>query len=279
MPAVRYGAGVLVACALSACGGEPAGSRPAAEQVPLERRVGPDAPAIVEVDVVALRRELGLRGAVEGDERRRMLVASAVPVLQDPDSPLVEAVDEGKITHAVHDVVGHVSVVETDQPFAEIERALLERGARRDGNLVRGPVGDAYAAAATGDGALVIGPDAASVGRAVERTDGGIAAELQGVLGLLDEPVRAAAMPSTSGCVVALGIGAGAGDDAMAVIELTGRPSGGRVALRRSFWKRAFDLGEPIVEGSRITVPVGWSVAAPTEVVRGDLPVESIYRC
>ncbi len=279
MPAVRYGAGVLVACALAACGSEPAGSRPAAEPVPLERRVGPDAPAIVEVDVAALRGELGLRGAVDADERGRMLLASAVPYLQDPDSPLAEAVDRGKITHAVHDVVGQVSVIATDQPFAEIERALLERGARSDGNLVRGPVGDAYAVAATGDGALVIGPDAASVGRAVERTDGGIASELRGVLALLDEPVRAAAVPSTSGCVVALGIGAGVGDDATAVIELTGRPSGGRVALGRWLGKRVFELGEPIVEGSRITVPVGWSAIPPTNVVRGDLPVESIYRC
>jgi hypothetical protein len=275
--------GGLAVWALAACGGgreenaAPGASR-AQTRIALERRIDRASPAMFVVDVEALRRATRLDPGADfaAHSRARTLASAALPYLT-VGGAVSEAIDHRRVTRAIAGI--DASVIATTQPFEEVERALVARGGRKTGRLVLGFGRDPYAVGSAGDGTLIVGFRAAAVRQAQERTDGGVPPKLAPLLESLDTPVRAAAVPAAgTECVAAVGIGAGRGSEARLLLEMADRPSRGRVRLER-FERTRYELGTATVEGSRLSVPLRWKQAAPTELLAGDFIAEEFYRC
>lgn len=280
---------VLALGAFAGCGGDDSTSTtaststaagPTGDAAKLAQYLPADGPLISEVDLAAARQELGLDP--DADATDIEAVASGEAGLDDPSGelvttaafaippvnsfllagktdPFVEALDGTAVTAAASnqsDPNGPVSVIQTDQPFADLASKLEGAGYKRDGDTLSDPTAVVSEVASAGDRVIVATGNGAAAGELAGSPPGG-PSEL---ISLIDFDGGSMAGATTvdgaqSPCMTALG-GRGPADatGGTARFQVDGTAEAGSVdaaALEAANLKP----GEPKADGDTVEIP------------------------
>lgn len=273
---------LAVALLAAGCGEEPGATatepkpKPTKTSVPAgdpATKVDPKTEYVAEVDVAAFRERNGLSADADVSQtrRHRAPLSTALGYLRLTKSPVEVGIDHTRVTRAIFD--GHVIIVATTQPFADMRRAAFAHGATDDGGLM---TADSLFLGDAGSGLVLVGFDAEAVRAAQARDRGKIPAKLVRVLDRAgDGPIRAATLDPKGGCVKSVSVSGGEGDQATAIIEVRGKASVGRSRLGRPAGGQGhYAFQDPEADGSRLTVPFTQYDAD----LAGFLG-EAVYRC
>jgi len=243
-----------------------------------------------------VRRELGLPtgyGTSTGtspsaaDRRFTAVVGAAYPVLTSPFRSAVRiAVDLGRVTAAASNG-GHgaqvVTVLATDQPFADVSGALVANGYTLDGDdVLRAPNSAARptegTAVAGGRGIIVVGGLPAAVLAAAQGRNGGTKGPARQLAESLDAPAVSVIAPNGS-CVKAIGVADDIKDRRGRLVVVADRASADRIAKEPP--APAFHLDPPKIEGDRATANVSYNESTGTSLglIGGEVTLSQLYRC
>ncbi len=279
---------MLATLATAACGPDEPDRAPTGL---LDRLSPMGSPAATLVDLVRLRKELGLpadHGRATGDRtpaqlRFDSILSMAYPVWATAfQSPARDAIDIGRVTTVANNGRGRqgVTVLATGQKLGDITAALRQGGYTEDGGVWRAPAGNRAteaAAIAGGDGFLVTGADAVAVRLAAEGKGTGIRGRVRDLIAELDAPAAAAAEFS-EGCIDAAAVADDvAGQKGRLKLVVPGA-SADRMKTGRT---QQFTVEEPKLDGDTVTVTLTHERAetTPLQFVGGESSFSELYDC
>jgi len=258
----------------------------------LDRLTVLDVPAVVVVDVAAVRRGLGL-GADYGKtdttspaERRFIdLLGAAHPLLLTPfQSAAREAIDLGRVTAAAGNGGSGrqaVTILATDQPFEEVAKALEAGGYHRDGKVLRAPNNSRAmeaGAVAGGKGVIVVGGDPAAVLAAAEGRNGGVKGTVRDVADSLKAPAVKVVAPNGA-CFKAMAAADDLKDRRGRIVVVANGATADKFA--KQLQTVGYTIDPPKVDGDRVTATLTYeeNAATPLQLVGGEVPSKDIYSC
>jgi hypothetical protein len=320
---------VVAGLVIFACGCGGSEDEPAPPTLDELAELVPSGQGVAATDLAAAKEALGLdsqtdpsegippQDADATDAERRFARAAliALPHLgAGAEIPLLEAIDESRVTAAINTLGGdEFTVIATDQPFDEIAAVLEQRGWAGDGETLEAEESsvDPYAAIAPGDGYIAVGDevDAVEAAAAGEAQPGGpdrdLALELADPAAIARElelspdfirglpgPVAAAARRDGK-CVEVIAIADHLADgEAELVLVTTDAPDPEAFLLDDEGAKLPEELflnrgvpafGEAVAEGGRLVAPFTYPVEAEgapySDFAPGFLRTSSFYRC